>query len=199
MRDAGLADLAPGYFALVIATGILSVAAADEGLPGVSVVWLWVAVVGYAVLVALNAARIARFKSSVAMDLANPSTSFEFFSFVAATCVLGTRLAVGRTVVPALGLWLVGLVGWVLTCSVIPLMARARVDLRRSPEGGLLLAAVATQSAALLGAQLGREVSAPALLFVSLYLWVIGMAPRCRGLMTVSRNKEWHKGLPNNR
>src|SRR5919198_1965325 len=130
MRDAGLADLAPGYFALVIATGILSVAAADEGLPGVSVVWLWVAVVGYAVLVALNAARIARFKSSVAMDLANPSTSFEFFSFVAATCVLGTRLAVGRTVVPALGLWLVGLVGWVLTCSVIPLMARARVDLR---------------------------------------------------------------------
>ena len=113
MRYARIAHLAPGYFALVMAMGILSVAAADEGLPGISAAWLWVAVAAYAVLVGLNVARIARFRSSVAEDLANPSRSFEFFAFVAATCVLGTRSAVGRTLAPALALWLMGLVGWV--------------------------------------------------------------------------------------
>jgi tellurite resistance protein TehA-like permease len=166
MRYARIAHLAPGYFALVMAMGILSVAAADEGLPGISAAWLWVAVAAYAVLVGLNVARIARFRSSVAEDLANPSRSFEFFAFVAATCVLGTRSAVGRTLAPALALWLMGLVGWVCLWVVLPRMARARVDLRRHPEGGWLLAVVATQSVALLGA----------LLVVSLCLWVIGIA-----------------------
>ncbi len=50
-----MAGLSPGYFALVMATGIVSVGLNDVGLTAPSRALLWAAAASYAILVVLTA------------------------------------------------------------------------------------------------------------------------------------------------
>jgi Voltage-dependent anion channel len=77
--------LNPGYLALVMATGIVSVAMSEHGVPGLSLALLWLAAACYAVLVVLYAWRLVSYRAEVGADLRDPARAFGFFTIVAGT------------------------------------------------------------------------------------------------------------------
>src|ERR1700694_3807360 len=58
-------DFFPGYFSLVMATGIVSLAMHFEGFPGLPEVLLWLNVIFYVVLWGITVLRIAWFRSAL--------------------------------------------------------------------------------------------------------------------------------------
>jgi tellurite resistance protein TehA-like permease len=90
-RIGGAAEhLYPGYFALVMATGIVSIAAHTLDLRRVAAVLLAINVASYATLGLLLAIRVVRYPRRVLEDLDDHGRGPGFFTVVAGTCVLGT-------------------------------------------------------------------------------------------------------------
>jgi tellurite resistance protein TehA-like permease len=87
---AAVQTLNPGYFALVMATGIVSIAMQTHRAYAVSIALLWLTVIEYAVLIVVYVLRLAGFRTAVLADLSDPARAFGYFTFVAATDVLGT-------------------------------------------------------------------------------------------------------------
>ena len=79
------AGLTPGYFAGVMATGIVSVGAQLRGLTWLAVPLFWVAVCFYLVLVTLTAWRFVAHRDRMSEDFRDPARAFGFFTFIAAT------------------------------------------------------------------------------------------------------------------
>jgi tellurite resistance protein TehA-like permease len=94
----GVRDLSPGYFALVMATGILSTAADQDGAAMLSRALLVLTIVCYLVLLAATSWRLARYRAEFLADGTDPALAFTMFTFVAGSDVLGARLA-------GLGVW----------------------------------------------------------------------------------------------
>src|SRR6185295_480695 len=109
------ANLFPGYFALVMATGIISIASNMLGMRPVALTLLVINVVAYAVLWLLLLLRLALFFPRIKADITDHVRGPGFFTVVAGTCILGSQLiiVVGRDVA-AVGLWLAALVFWTL-------------------------------------------------------------------------------------
>src|SRR4029079_3275247 len=123
-------------------------------------------------------------------DLLHHGRSVGFFTAVAATCVLGTQcLLVGGAVRAAVALWVAGIVLYaVLTYAIFTLLTvkREKPALAEGINGGWLVAVVAAQSVASLGALLAprfAENGQYALFFSlamwlgggMLYIWIIGL------------------------
>ncbi len=174
-----LRDLNPGYFALVMATGIVSIACRLTGHGRAAAGLLWLAVLFYAALWILTLARAALFGRRLLEDLSDHARGMGSFTAVAGTCVLGADLLVMRGAARAASaLWLVGAVLWAtLTFGVITALTvkRQKPDLAAGLNGGWLLAVVATQSLVVLGAQLAvpRDLGQTAV-FALLALWLGG-------------------------
>ena len=144
MRSVG-----PGWFALVMATGIVSTAADREGCPWISLALLVVAAASYAVLVVLSLVRLCRWPAQVRADLATPPASFGFFAVVAGSAVLGERLAELQVDVVALALLALAVVGWLVLGYAVPalvVLAPQKPGLAASLDGSWLLWVVATQA-----------------------------------------------------
>ena len=107
--------LFPGYFALVMATGVVSLACQRLGLPVFAHALVAVSWLGYAALCLLTLLRLVRYRSALARDLFDHQRAPGFFTMVAGTCVLGTQsIVVTGAHVIADALWYVGLCLWVL-------------------------------------------------------------------------------------
>ena len=115
----GIRDLDPGYFALVMATGIVSQTMFLAGAGWLSRALLGVGVVAYLVLVVGYVWRFARYRREFLADATNPGKAFAFFTFVAASNVLGARLAAGHSGI-TLGLLVVAGLAWLLLSSGVP-------------------------------------------------------------------------------
>src|SRR3954471_579986 len=115
-----LADLHPAYFALIMATGIVSLAAQLVGYRIIAVALLALNAVFYIVMTAIAVLRVVRHRDRVLADLLHHGRSVGFFTAVAATCVLGSQcLLVAGVRQPALALWIVGIGLWlVLTYTI---------------------------------------------------------------------------------
>ena len=83
----------PGYFALVMASGIISVGMKLQGYAAVSVLLEVVAAAAFAVLLVLTAWRAIAYREAMTGDLADPERAFGYFTFVAGADVLGVRLS----------------------------------------------------------------------------------------------------------
>jgi tellurite resistance protein TehA-like permease len=126
-RLAGLRDLNPGYFALVMATGIVSRAAYLDGFRLLAGVLLAVAAAAYVVLVAAYGWRFARYRREFLADATDPVKAFAFFTFVAGSNVLGaglgadhlTRITAGLLVIAGLAWLLLGEV-WTASSATTP-------------------------------------------------------------------------------
>ena len=95
-RVGGLVEkLTPGYFALVMASGIISIGLNLSGFRALSIALLVVCIVSYVVLVVLNLWRFVGHRPAMIDDFRDPKRAFGFFTFVAGTNVLGTRIAAG--------------------------------------------------------------------------------------------------------
>lgn len=84
--------LSPGYFALVMGTGIVSIGLHDVGQEAASSVLLVLAALAYVVLWVLYVWRAVAYRPAVLADLRNPEAAFAYFTVVAATDVLAVRL-----------------------------------------------------------------------------------------------------------
>ncbi|AGB25833.1 tellurite resistance protein-like permease [Mycobacterium sp. JS623] len=153
----------PDSFAAVMATGIVSIAAADHGFDVISGVLIVLAAVALPVLI-VGAAVAWRRASWKLTDL---DVSLRLCTYVAACAVVGARLAEHRWVLWALAG--MALQGWV---SLAPMIARRmwcdRRTLRFRARGGWELASVATSGVAILMADLR-------ILFWALVLWAVAI------------------------
>jgi tellurite resistance protein TehA-like permease len=150
-------DLNPGYFAFVMATGIVSTAAFLLGPPWLSLALLVVAVAGLAVLGVMLAARIVLYRQQVMADLRAPERAFGFFTVPAGLDVLAVRLALaGHPLVTAVLAACAAAVWLPLTYGVpaTVLLGRARDSVLGGVNGTWLLWIVATQSLAVAAAVL---------------------------------------------
>jgi tellurite resistance protein TehA-like permease len=175
----GLRGLYPGYFALVMATGIVSNAFFYLGHDALSDVLFAVTLVAFPVLIVATAVRVAAWPSAVWSDLVDARLVFSFFTFVAASDVVGLQMHLRGHDHVALGMWLVGLTVWTalgyFSFAVLTFdEGRTGVDV---VHGGWLIAIVGTESLVLLGAPLaGQFGSLEDTIFVAVYaLWGIGI------------------------
>src|SRR5512139_2210754 len=112
-RPSSVATLFPGYFALVMATGMVSIAAHFLGMEPIAQGLLWFNVVAYGVLWALTIARFAKYRASFMADLISHGRSVLFLTIVAGTCVLGNQFAILTPYLSvAAVLWVLGLGLW---------------------------------------------------------------------------------------
>ncbi|MEZ5319468.1 MAG: tellurite resistance/C4-dicarboxylate transporter family protein [Vicinamibacterales bacterium] len=177
---AAVEQLFPGYFALVMATGIVSVASHLLGLEWVARALVVVNVAAYAWLSGLLAARVIAFPRRVLDDLRDHGRGPGFFTVVAGTCVLGTQLLVveGRAGV-ARGLWYAGLVLWVLVMYgffTATIVRDRKPALEDGINGAWLIATVATQAVSVLGTLLAAGFGArhDVILFGMLGFYLLG-------------------------
>lgn len=173
-------DLFPGYFALVMATGIISIAAYLLGMEWIAYALLVVNAVAYAWLSLLLIIRLGAFFPKVRADLSDHVRGPGFFTVIAGTCVLGTQLMIvaGRSTI-ATGLWVVALLLWVLIMYGFFFAVTVREEkpsLEKGLNGAWLIAVVSTQSISVLGTLLTVRWIAyrEAILFLTLCMFFVG-------------------------
>src|SRR5262245_13533811 len=83
-----IASLFPGYFALVMATGIIAVGASQQNVDWLANALYAIAAAAYVVLVVLLAVRIVRYWRQFAADVTAHAKGFAFLTIVAGTNVL---------------------------------------------------------------------------------------------------------------
>ena len=172
-----ITGLGPGSFAMVMATGIVSVAMLEES-PAASAVLAIVAGAAWLLLLVLSGARLVWLGARVRAELAGPATWADFFTVVAATEVLGARAWIAGLDGIASMLWAVGALAWLLLAVSVPLavgVRRGRV-VWWAASGNWLLPVVATQSLAALAGSLVADGRPWVLLLVSMGGWVLGLA-----------------------
>jgi tellurite resistance protein TehA-like permease len=172
-------QLDPGCFAVVMATGIVSIDVGEHGLPLLARALLVLNVVIFAWLVLLAGLRCLHFRGPLLRDFTDPARGAAFLTLVAALCVLGSQCVM---VVPLQRVARVlAASGALLWFALIYLFFAAAITRRikpgfaRSINGGWLVAVVATQSVSVLVALLARP-GRPSELFAALCLYLVGGA-----------------------
>jgi tellurite resistance protein TehA-like permease len=177
---AGVATMHPASFALVMATGIVSIACHLLGPSWLAEPLLWLNVLFYGALWVLTIERVVLFPAQALADLGHHGRAVGFFTAVAATCVLGSQALLIRDAwAVATALWYTGIVLWaILTYTVFTILTvkSEKPALADGINGGWLVAVVAAQSVAVLGAQVssGFGSSAPDVLLFCLGMWLGG-------------------------
>jgi tellurite resistance protein TehA-like permease len=175
----GIEHLFPGYFALVMATGIVSIGAALLELRWIASVMLWINVSFYVILSSAVLARLVLFPRRMLEDLRDHARGPGYFTLVAGTCVLGSLVLVVThdSSVPHV-LWLVGIALWVLVMYGFFTAVVVRDDkpsLEDGINGAWLIAIVATQAVSVLGSLLAPTLANPELaLFIALCMYLLG-------------------------
>ena len=176
-----LAGLTPAYFGLVMATGIVSIAAHLQGWPQLARTLFYLNNLMYVALWLLTLGRLLWFPRRFFSDLIDHLRGPGFFTQVAGTGVLGVQyllLVDGYRV--GLLLWVVALVLWLgLTYSIFAAFTvkRDKPSLDQGINGAWLLAVVATQAVAVLSAVLAAQTPQPYRLemnFLALSMWLWG-------------------------
>jgi tellurite resistance protein TehA-like permease len=177
-RLGALCELTPAHFAMVMATGIVSLAAQLFGMPGVSRALFVLNVLVYVALCALTALRLVLEPRAFLAGITDHARGPVFFTAVAGTSVLASQFAVLRADYrTAAALGVLALVLWVvLTYAIFAglTIAPSKPPLDEGIGGGWLLAVVATQSIAVVSALLAphSEISAIVLDFLALTMWL---------------------------
>lgn len=178
-KESRIATLFPGYFALVMATGIVSLAAHFHGLETIAIGLLWINISAYVVLWILTLIRFVRYRSQFLSDLTSHVRGVTFLTMVAGTCVLGTQFAVITPLTQvAEVLWFVGTFLWVIliyTFFTAVTVREPKPALENGITGAWLLATVATESICALGTLIAPQFqSREVILFISLSMYFLG-------------------------
>jgi tellurite resistance protein TehA-like permease len=168
----------PAYFAMVMATGIVSIACELLALAALARLLFGLNVLFAAAIAALMVVRVVRFPDRVAADFQHHGRSVGFFTVVAGVSVLGSQalLLTGLWVLAA-ALWAIAIVLWALLTYGIFAVLTVKANkptLAEGINGGWLVSVVAPQSIVVLGAQLapGFEEHGASVLLFSLVMWL---------------------------
>lgn len=171
--------LYPGYFALVMATGIISNGFYLLDFEALATALFVICSAAFLILIPATIARAILFPRRLWEDLINPRLIFSFFTIVAGANVLGIQLLMRGHLEPAIALWVFSLAVWI-PLSYFSFSVLTFRDTDRSVAivgGGWLIAIVGAQSIASLGAKLSAEISSGhELVFVTAHaFWGIGL------------------------
>lgn len=148
-------DLFPAYFALVMATGIVSIACHLVALDFLAFPLFYLNQFFYIALWMLTLVRIVRYPARLFGDMSNHRIGSGFLTIVAATNVLGSQFVIlqsNQTI--ALVLWVLGLALWLLLTYAIFTaftVKEEKPSLEEGINGAWLLFIVSTQSIPVLG------------------------------------------------
>lgn len=179
-----VAELPPACFAVVMATGIVSIGAYQLGLLVPSRVVMAFAVVAYVLLVILSTWRALAYPHRVLDDLHDPTRAFGFFTSVAGTNVVAICLKAVGVPGGALALLVVSSLGWLVLGYLVPwfaVLGRAERPVLALANGSWFVWVVAAQSMAVVSATLeplyadGRHV----LSVIAVMCWSIGLILYC--------------------
>ncbi|ODS30462.1 MAG: putative C4-dicarboxylate transporter [Candidatus Scalindua rubra] len=169
----------PAYFAMVMATGITSIASNLLGFTGIAYLLFYINIIAYAILLPILILRVIIFWDCLYKDLSNPKLSIAFFTAVAGTNVLGSQFVsiVDQPEIAKI-FWYFGIFLWTIvslfTFSILFIKCNERLE--TVMHGGWLIATVGTQSVAVLGAILAPEFGSYGsfVMFTSFVWWMIG-------------------------
>ena len=180
--EQGIRELYPGYFALVMATGIVSIASFLVGFEWVARLLLPVNLIAYTTLCLLTLTRLEKHPADFLADLRNHVRGPGFLTLVAGTCTLGVQVVI-LTANPTAGLFLFALsvLLWSLLIYAFftaVMVHQPKPDLGSGFHGGWLLAVVATQSVSVLATLLAPRlgIGQEAALFFALSYYLLGCA-----------------------
>ncbi|WFA05509.1 tellurite resistance/C4-dicarboxylate transporter family protein [Bacillus sp. HSf4] len=175
-----LKDLFPGYFALVMATGALSIGSYLLGMTIFAKLLLYVNIVAYIALWVLTLLRIYFFFPRMLVDITSHTRGPGFFTYVAGTCVFGSQIiVVTEQYSIAVYLWVLAILLWLLimyTFFTAVTIRKNKPSVSEGINGAWLIAAVATQSISILGTLLTPYVDnvKVAVLFFTLCMYFLG-------------------------
>lgn len=172
--------LNPAYFAMVMSTGIVSIACNLLGMRLIAEILFWLNVVIFTIIWLLTVCRLTSCFPAFFKDLTDHTKGVGFFTSVAATGVLGTQcILLWNAFFVASVLWTISFSLW-LTLTYVIFTAftikEEKPSLGEGINGAWLLSVVATQSVCILG-NLLVPTSGPLyqpMLFFSLVLWLCG-------------------------
>ncbi|WP_280259015.1 tellurite resistance/C4-dicarboxylate transporter family protein [Nocardia wallacei] len=176
-RVASVRNLKPGWFAAVMATGIVSRAVTGAGWAWCGTALLIIGLVAFAALTVATLLRLALFREAVLADARDPAVGFTYLTFVAGAAVLAAGLAAHDRTGPALVLLAIAAAAWLLLCYAIPaalMVHHAPQEAVTGADGTWFLWVVGTQSLAVAATVLprpwGQRLAVPALL-----CWSVGV------------------------
>jgi tellurite resistance protein TehA-like permease len=166
---------------MVMATGIVSIAADAMGMSAISSALFWLNIGVYLVLWLLSVLRAVWFTRQFFDDMLDHQRGPGFFTTIAGSCVLGSQfILISGNYSAAFILWVVGAVLWVglnYTIFTAFTVKEIKPPLDQGITGAWLLAVVAPQSIAVLSALLATHWGQPYKLefnFIALSMWLWG-------------------------
>ncbi|KWV59549.1 C4-dicarboxylate ABC transporter [Bradyrhizobium macuxiense] len=182
--------LSPAYFALVMATGVVSIGASDFGLVWLATGLFVLNFAAYVVLTCLTTLRSIRYPELILADMTDHRRGPGFFTAVAASCILGAQFLMAHSLTAATVLLAFSAVLWVgLTYTIFTALTvkHDKPPLQEGLTGAWLIAVVAAQSIAVLAALIARDWPQPLRLELNffalsmwswggmLYIWIISL------------------------
>ena len=192
--EAGTSGVPDGY-AMVMATGIVSIAAEDQHYPALG---LPLGVLASAVftLVTVTAVGLLR-RDRSARSLGQPERVLRWFSLTAACAVLAVRWRTYPTPV-AYALSGAAAAAWagLAVAALVTLCSRSITQLREHARGTWLLSSVACQSLAITAADLARRHQMRPLLHLALACWLLGLLSYLALTMLIMARAVTERRLP---
>lgn len=176
--DQGAAQLFPGYFSVVMATGATSIASQLLGYGFLARFLILANVFAYALLWGLTLTRVLHYPRRLVGDMVDHARGPGFFTIVAGTSILGSQfiLVLGWDGVAA-GFWWLATGLWfvIMYAFFIAVTTREKKPaLATGINGAWLLAAVSTQSVAILTALIPWSGPEDVRLFFALAMYMVG-------------------------
>jgi len=173
-------SLTPGYFALVMGSGIISIGMQLRGFRVLSIALLVVCAIAFLALLALTGWRFVAYRAAVNDDFLNPRRAFGFFTFVAGTNVLAVRLGMEGWVWATAVLLVPSGLAWLALGYVVPwtaVLGHQERPVLVTANGTWFIGVVASQSVAVAAATL-EPVFDPArreLALLAVMSWSVGV------------------------
>jgi tellurite resistance protein TehA-like permease len=167
----------PDVFAAVMATGIVSVAAANHRYRWISDMLAVVAVLALGVMVALVLKHVRR--GGFPYSLSDVDVTVRLFTFVAAVAVLGARFQAHPWAI-----WASSVIAWLAWVVLAPLTVRSMwphgwAGLRDRAHGVWELVSVATSGLAIVTAHLALLGRDGGLFAIALAMWLVAVGTYC--------------------
>ncbi|MCZ7396237.1 MAG: tellurite resistance/C4-dicarboxylate transporter family protein [Candidatus Methanoperedens sp.] len=179
MKDS-IKNLYPGYFALVMATGIVSIASYLLGMVSLALSLFFINKAAYVVLWLLTLSRLFWHYPEFIADLTDHAKGPGFFTLVAGTCILGNQFVlIAGDFTTALFLLFIGTILWLILIYAFftaVIVREKKPGLETGLHGGWFIAVVATQSVSILGTLVAPGFLAwkEPVLFSALVLYLFG-------------------------